>query len=322
MSLLTSNRVFQTNDLDEGSEFAGQIWERNVCDRLEGSYGLRWNHIDFNRTTLSYVEHDGALKLASDGPLSDYFRLFFHKQGAIEHTLNGQRVVSSSQRAVAHAPGIDLKFHIQPFELLLVSLRGEFVRSALSSRFDRLPPLETWIGALPSTPSVDTLHSMATWLSTELERPGSPLAPVGKPRLHAERMLLTTFVECLAEFAPGQERIPFDIGERQVRQAEEWIDEHLTEAIGVEEIADALGVGVRSLQRTFQRVRGRSPMEAVLHRRLERVREALRAAGAGVTVTSIATDFGFVELGRFARQYSAYFGEKPSETLTRRFRRP
>lgn len=322
MSLLTSNRVFQTNDLDEGSEFAGQIWERNVCDRLEGRYGLRWNHIELNDTTLSYVEHDCALQLAAEGPLSDHFRVFLHKQGAIEHTLNGQHVVSSSQRAVAHAPGIDLEFDIQPFELLLVSLRGAFVRNALASRFDRLPPLETWIGALPSTPSVDTLHSMATWLSTELERPGSPLAPAGKPRRHAERMLLATFVECLVESAPVEDGAIFDIGDRDVRRAEEWIDEHLTEAIGVEEIADAIGVGVRSLQRTFQRVRGGSPMEAVRQRRLEQVRKALLTAGPGVTVTNVAANFGFVELGRFAQQYKAHFGEKPSETLTRRFRRP
>jgi len=36
-----------------------------------------------------------------------------------------------------------------------------------------------------------------------------------------------------------------------------------------------------------------------------------------VTVTEIATSFGFVELGRFSVEYRKVFGESPSETLGR-----
>jgi AraC-like DNA-binding protein len=318
MGLLTSHHAFQTNALERGSQFASQAWERNTCDIVEGRYGLRWNQVELHKSMLSYIEHDCAVQLVAEGPLSDHFRVFFQKQGSIRHTLNGQEFVSNSRRAVAHAPGIDLKLDLQPFELLLVSLRGEFVRDALAHRFGRLPPLGTWVGELPSVPYVDTLRSMATWFCGELDRPGSLLAMPGKPRQHAERMLLATFVECLAEMAPRRDGAVLDIGELQIRQAEEWIDEHLTEAIGVEEIACALGVGVRSLQRTFKRVRNCSPMEAVLQRRLERARQALLAATPEETVTNIATEFAFIELGRFARQYKAHFGENPSETLKRR----
>ena len=45
-------------------------------------------------------------------------------------------------------------------------------------------------------------------------------------------------------------------------------------------------------------------------------RRELRDASPGsTTVTRVATRWGFTELGRFAGEYRAMFGELPSETL-------
>jgi AraC-like DNA-binding protein len=318
MVLLANYRIFETNDLDEGSSFGERNWERNHASRMEGPYGLRWNQADFDRLAFSYVEHDAAVDLTAEGPLSDHFRLYFHKQGSIQHTLNGQQIVSDPDTPVVHAPGIDMMLDIRPFEVLMVSVDGEIVRNGLAQRFGRLPALETWIGALQRSPSVDALESMAIWMCRELERHGSPLAAARKPRMHAERMLIAMFVECLADMAPHENDRPADLGEWQVRQAEAWIDAHARDAIGVEEIARAMGVGVRSLQRSFRRVKGYSPSQAVLQHRLYQTREAFLTAGPDATVTAIAAEFGFFALGRFAQQYRKQFGEYPSETLTRR----
>ena len=52
--------------------------------------------------------------------------------------------------------------------------------------------------------------------------------------------------------------------------------------------------------------------------RLFQVRRALSSAhGQVVTVTAIATSFGFAELGRFSVEYRKVFGESPSVTLRR-----
>jgi transcriptional regulator GlxA family with amidase domain len=49
--------------------------------------------------------------------------------------------------------------------------------------------------------------------------------------------------------------------------------------------------------------------------RLAEARGMLCAANPGMTVTSIAFDCGFGNLGEFARYYQASYGELPSETL-------
>ena len=52
--------------------------------------------------------------------------------------------------------------------------------------------------------------------------------------------------------------------------------------------------------------------------RLNRARAALLFNQPGnTTVTLVATHWGFLHMGRFARDYQALFHEKPSETLAR-----
>jgi AraC-like DNA-binding protein len=101
-----------------------------------------------------------------------------------------------------------------------------------------------------------------------------------------------------------------------VERAEAFLNAHLGESLPLAQLCDVAGVSERSLRNAFYDVRGMSPKRCVVRARLDNVRRALRAADtARGAVTTIATDNGFFELGRFASTYKAVYGETPSETL-------
>jgi len=101
-----------------------------------------------------------------------------------------------------------------------------------------------------------------------------------------------------------------------VERAEAFLSARAGESVSIAELCRVAGVSERSLRNAFYDVRGMSPKRCVVRARLAEVRRALADAnGARGAVTTIATDYGFFELGRFASTYKAVFGESPSETL-------
>ncbi len=93
---------------------------------------------------------------------------------------------------------------------------------------------------------------------------------------------------------------------------------NLAQIHGVAQFAVRAGVERRTLLRAFRAVHNTTPANYLRTLRLTALREALLSAAGADTVTEIAMRFGVRELGRFAVEYRAAFGESPSETLARR----
>jgi AraC-like DNA-binding protein len=101
-----------------------------------------------------------------------------------------------------------------------------------------------------------------------------------------------------------------------IRRFMEVLDSQPAGPVYMQEISDAIGVSSRTLRMACQTQLGVSPTQYLLLRRMGLARRALRKADPGVTrVTDVATEFGFLELGRFAVKYRQIFGETPSSTL-------
>lgn len=101
-----------------------------------------------------------------------------------------------------------------------------------------------------------------------------------------------------------------------VEHAEAYLRAHIDRPVSLSSLCRVVGLSERGLRNAFYRVRGMAPKRCMLVERLEAVRRALSDVRTRpTTVTGVATDYGFYELGRFAASYREAFGEAPSETL-------
>jgi AraC family ethanolamine operon transcriptional activator len=101
-----------------------------------------------------------------------------------------------------------------------------------------------------------------------------------------------------------------------VRRVEEYLDAHERELPSLAELCSIAGTSERTLEYAFREQLGVSPVRYLRLRRLNAVRRELRAAEPGTArVTDVAMRWGFWQLGRFAVEYRALFGERPSQTL-------
>jgi transcriptional regulator GlxA family with amidase domain len=108
------------------------------------------------------------------------------------------------------------------------------------------------------------------------------------------------------------------VASRDVRRATDYIEANLDEPIGFTDIAAASGIPGRTLSQHFRRFRDTTPMRYLRDARLDKVHEALYRAEPEESIMSIAGNWGFSHMGRFAAAYRKRFGESPSENRAKR----
>ena len=103
---------------------------------------------------------------------------------------------------------------------------------------------------------------------------------------------------------------------RLIAQAEQEMVAHLDKPLTLKDLAKRLGSSSSALSYGFQDLFGMSPMRYLKVRRLNGVRQCLKASDPDrCKIETLANQFGFWSAGHFARDYKAMFGELPSETL-------
>jgi AraC-like DNA-binding protein len=103
---------------------------------------------------------------------------------------------------------------------------------------------------------------------------------------------------------------------RIVGKVEDYIEATGLRPVHISEICSEVHVSRRTLHRAFNEAIGIGPVAYLRCRRLCSVHSVLRSSDpATTTIAEVATDQGFLNLGRFSGYYHILFDEYPSETL-------
>ena len=169
------------------------------------------------------------------------------------------------------------------------------------------------------SPDAQSLRRLIDFIVEQL-RAETPLPKLVADEL--EQTLMTHFLLANQHnFRALLEKQARHAGPWQVRMAEEYIDANWDKPITLELLSGITGASTRSLHEKFKQARGYSPMGFAKQVRLKRARELLLRPEPATSVTTVSSTCGFNNLGHFAKDYFKIFGERPSETLARSYRR-
>jgi AraC-like DNA-binding protein len=156
----------------------------------------------------------------------------------------------------------------------------------------------------------ETVGQIATTMPELLELPEAARS--------LEQQLIHLLVRCIIESVSTQITSCGRRHDKIVAKFYEYLEANPNTPLYLAEICAAIGAAERTLRVACEEHLGMGPIRYLALRRMHLVRRALlRAHSSTTTVTSIATDHGFWELGRFSVNYRAMFGETPLATLRR-----
>lgn len=117
--------------------------------------------------------------------------------------------------------------------------------------------------------------------------------------------LLRTYATCSLK-APGD---PCRLSALELQRLEDFVDAHLHHTITLEDMAQALGMGVWTLNRHLKRTRNESAYAFVVGRRVERARQLLQRGE--LSIKEVAAASGFSDQAHLTRTFRAKLGLTP-----------
>ena len=156
------------------------------------------------------------------------------------------------------------------------------------------------------------LHASAVHLATQV--PELIANPDAARSLKAE--MVQALADSLIEPCTEKNTVARSQHATIMRRFRRVLEENVGQPLYLPEVCSAIGTSGRTLRLCCHENFGMGPKRYLHLRRLHLARRALQdLTSRDRSVTNIATQFGFWELGRFSIDYKSLFGESPSATL-------
>lgn len=313
-------RVFGSSDVDETRAQVARLYCDHRLNPVSPNARLQaWqNAVTLKQSCLATMGYGAEVQI-DPGKLKDFYLLMLPYAGEAMVDAGGRMVQASSTLGTLLSPDD------------LVTMRWSPDCAKYMVRIDRAA-LEQHVASLLGHPLRRPLNFRLAipreGLGAEWWRLAELLVGLVEcqDRAHPQNLAIDQLEQALLfSLIEGQEHNYSDalrdpdrsIAPKHVRLVEHYIEEHAADPITIEQLVAVSGVSGRALFDGFKRFRNTSPMAHLRACRMRRVREALLKPTPDVTVSRLAQDWGFYELGRFAGQYRKLYGETPSETLRR-----
>ncbi len=312
--------VIETQDLDQAREEVAKIFCPHRLETIGGvRLDARHHNIDLGGFSLNYVQYGADVRI-EPGELGTFFLLQMPLSGHADISCGPHSVQASPRRASLLSPSLAVSMRWSgDCAKLLVQIPRSAMERTLEAMLGRTigTPIE-FDGALGlDTKAGRRIAHIVHRLRDDVDSAASRfLRSDAGPRMRETIMMALlrgvahTYSEALHAPIPG-------IAPRHVRHAEDYMRSRAADHLTLSEIAAKVGVSTRALQEGFRRFRNTTPMGALHTMRLNGARAALLHARPGESVTTIALNWGFLHLSRFAGSYHERFHERPSETLRR-----
>jgi AraC-like DNA-binding protein len=255
------------------------------------------------------------------GDLCSTYRVFLVRSGRAGGAHRGMSAAGSAGSAAVYAPeGLSALKWDASTEILLFKVDRYAVEEALSDALGRQLTSQPDFAPLMPThtaPTRNWINMLVLFAEQFLHPDGLLNQPlVGMPFIDTlVRGFLLAAEHSQRDALMGRER---SLTPRAIRRAVDVIEAEAQLPLTLSSIAARSQVSVRSLQQGFKRHLGMSPMSYLREVRLRRAhRTLLESDPSVVTVASVAYDWGFTNLGRFAAAHAGRYNEPPAKTLRR-----
>lgn len=318
---VTNRSLFEFNSPDETQSFVSQIFCDHRFDVAGGgqAFDTQISHLRAGNLSFNTFAYSRAVSV-DPGCLANFYLLQMIQAGkeVLRYGNLEFDLVPGSVSVIS--PGIPVKkFSTAGTRKLLIRIERDLIeRSCIKHLgYDIRKSLHFDVGQ-PTNADTEVLKNLITFLYEQMSGGNglfrSPLMLASMEQMVATSLLLSQRHNYFDELNSSKGPIV----PRFVRRIEDYIEAYADQPITVADMAAHAGVSTRSLFAGFKKFRNTSPMLQLRYVRLQNVRrDFLERGHESVSVTEVATRWGFMHLGRFAEQYKRYFGESPSDTLKR-----
>jgi AraC family ethanolamine operon transcriptional activator len=304
---LTEVGEIEAHDVDECAE-AHAPWEMRHTQLTLGEFHSRTNFVRNDRVTV-YRQRWNRRVFARGTSPGDHLMIGTTVNGSAQVNWCGQDL--SRERLAWTLPSGGIDFVTSECSDHVVALIGPEVLAAYQGDTE---PVAKPQGLHIHCPE-QIGHGLVATIQSILNRYTSQPDLLADPRecQDFESEVLSALAAC-ANWGP-----PPDM--HRSRRREAALDaaayaETRSKPISVRQLAGAVGVSPRTLEYAFREYLGTTPLNFMRRCRLSGALRDLRVATSeSNTVTEVATNWGFTDLGRFAAAYKQLFGSYPSQTL-------